>query len=587
MSKEPQPIIISNWFAGISANPSQGFADMRNVDNGLIPTVIFPSLAASKKTSTAITGTPTWAVKYNDTNSTVFAVDTDGKVYSASDSSSDNWQTWSQVLGNTFTVTIASPAVFSATAHGLVLNDTVIFSTTGALPTGLTAGTTYYIISAGLTTNAFEVSTSQGGSAVNTSGTQSGTHTFRITTGDGTGVGGQGLAIFKDYLFKPRSNKLDVMKISNGVWTNNWQSLTSDTLTHPMVAGQDDILYGGQGVDTTNKLGACLFSVQQVASKIFTPSDATTYVFNSNALRLPYPYRIRCLAELGQQIMIGTFVGASLNSQAWQKLADIFPWDRTSATFALPVRLFEQGVNSMLNVGSNLFISAGQMGNIYIYNGFQAQSMFKFPRSTTFDVSSPYRDMSIAPQGLAYHKNRLFIAMTQTGSSAASGVYSINLDGTGLCMENTISTGNTDGNVSIRFVLPLRDFNFDYLIGWADGTAGSQGIDLVGENGSNGSYTAFVDSPIYSLGSNRTPKTFQYCDIYLDNPLSSGTAVRVQYRYARTGSWTTLCTFDFATYGAMQEMQFPAGSITARQVQFRVSFDGGTNFPRLKYVQLT
>ena len=77
----------------------------------------------------------------------------------------------------TFTVTIASPAVFSKTAHGLVAGDAVYFTTTGALPTGLSANTIYYIISAGLTADAFEVSTTRGGSAVNTSGSQSGTHT--------------------------------------------------------------------------------------------------------------------------------------------------------------------------------------------------------------------------------------------------------------------------------------------------------------------------------------------------------------------------------------------------------------------------
>jgi hypothetical protein len=78
----------------------------------------------------------------------------------------------------TFTVTIASPGVFSKTGHGLSVGDTVVFSTTGALPTGLTAGTTYYVISAGLTANAFEVSTTAGGAAVNTSGSQSGTHSL-------------------------------------------------------------------------------------------------------------------------------------------------------------------------------------------------------------------------------------------------------------------------------------------------------------------------------------------------------------------------------------------------------------------------
>lgn len=78
----------------------------------------------------------------------------------------------------TFTVTIASPGVFTKTAHGFQAGALVRFSTTGALPTGLTAGTNYYVIAAGLTANTFQVSTTAGGAAVNTSGTQSGTHSI-------------------------------------------------------------------------------------------------------------------------------------------------------------------------------------------------------------------------------------------------------------------------------------------------------------------------------------------------------------------------------------------------------------------------
>jgi microcystin-dependent protein len=77
----------------------------------------------------------------------------------------------------TFTVTIASPAVFTLTGHGLGAGDAVYFTTTSALPTGLSANTIYCVISAGLTTNAFEVSATRGGSAINTTGSQSGTHT--------------------------------------------------------------------------------------------------------------------------------------------------------------------------------------------------------------------------------------------------------------------------------------------------------------------------------------------------------------------------------------------------------------------------
>jgi hypothetical protein len=79
----------------------------------------------------------------------------------------------------TVTITIASPGVVSATAHGLGIGDPIKFSTTGALPTGLTAGTTYYVISAGFGANSFQVSASAGGAAIDTTGSQSGVHTIR------------------------------------------------------------------------------------------------------------------------------------------------------------------------------------------------------------------------------------------------------------------------------------------------------------------------------------------------------------------------------------------------------------------------
>src|SRR5262249_39656503 len=57
------------------------------------------------------------------------------------------------------TISIAAPAIVTWTGHGLGAGDPVVLRTTGALPTGLTAGTVYYVIAAGLTANSFEVST--------------------------------------------------------------------------------------------------------------------------------------------------------------------------------------------------------------------------------------------------------------------------------------------------------------------------------------------------------------------------------------------------------------------------------------------
>ena len=75
------------------------------------------------------------------------------------------------------TVSIATPAVVTWAAHGLPANAPVVFTTTGALPTGLVAGTTYYVSATGLVAGSFQVSATPGGASINTTGTQSGTHT--------------------------------------------------------------------------------------------------------------------------------------------------------------------------------------------------------------------------------------------------------------------------------------------------------------------------------------------------------------------------------------------------------------------------
>lgn len=86
-------------------------------------------------------------------------------------------------LSATVTITIASPGVATWNNHGLAAGTAVRFQTTGALPTGLTAGTTYYVTNdSNLTADTFAVSDTQahalaGTNQVDTSGSQSGAQT--------------------------------------------------------------------------------------------------------------------------------------------------------------------------------------------------------------------------------------------------------------------------------------------------------------------------------------------------------------------------------------------------------------------------
>jgi hypothetical protein len=112
------------------------------------------------------------------------------------------------VVAQTVTISIASPGVITYSSSSALprANAPIVFSTTGALPTGITAGTTYYVLSPSGTTS--NISTTPGGTAINTTGSQSGTQTvanpsytkatnnpsYVITEVWGGGGGGGGVA---------------------------------------------------------------------------------------------------------------------------------------------------------------------------------------------------------------------------------------------------------------------------------------------------------------------------------------------------------------------------------------------------------
>jgi hypothetical protein len=83
------------------------------------------------------------------------------------------------IVGTECTIDIATPALIHLNSHGFHYADIVQFSTTIALPTGLTANTKYFVMSTGLTANAFQISATPRGAAINTSGSQSGVQKVR------------------------------------------------------------------------------------------------------------------------------------------------------------------------------------------------------------------------------------------------------------------------------------------------------------------------------------------------------------------------------------------------------------------------
>lgn len=154
--------------------------------------------------------------------------------------------------GQTFTITIASPGVVTATAHGYSNNDQVALYTTGALPTGLTASTTatqtvYFVRNA--TANTFELSATSGGASINTTGTQSGVHTVRrafgisstmpyVATGNLPALSGTLLLTNSESYAVPQSGpnatfNCVVFATSTQIYSGKVSELTSGAITWP------------------------------------------------------------------------------------------------------------------------------------------------------------------------------------------------------------------------------------------------------------------------------------------------------------------------------------------------------------------
>lgn len=392
---------------------------------------------------------------------------------------------------------------------------------------------------------------------------------------------GNGLAIWKGYLVLAGDTLLDFMLISSGVWTDGWgdfapgsADLQSDTIGHPMFKSLDDKLYIGNS-QYVNSIAE--------ATAPFAPGTSASYTAVDKAITLPAGSRVRCLEELGSNLMIGIFVGNTLTKMA--KVAKIYPWSRTGTILGLPISLNEAGIHQMIVVNNELFFQAGIAGNYYKTNGSTSQFLCRIPPN----LRNPYRLTISHPGAIINYKGRILSGITvglisQSGVTA-SAVYSFNTDGSQFIMEKVISTGVSDSGVTIGCLLSLLTFNVadDYIIGWYDATTGAQGIDL--PTGSQiSSYLAYFDSEIKNVGTALQNRTFTKLEVYLEQKMSaSPNGIKVAYRTDTLNSFTVLGTYDNNTDPTYNNFNKSINITKAAQLQVRVSLSGITRFKYIRF----
>lgn len=379
-----------------------------------------------------------------------------------------------------------------------------------------------------------------------------------------TNAHGNGLGIWKSYLFVARDTNLDVMKLSDDSWDLGWQTLNSDTSWHPILATRDGRLTIGNGQ----------YIAQITENTAFDPDSGATYTWSADSLNLPPNIKIKCFTELGKFLMIGTWAGTSLGDLL---VADIFPWnlDEHPASYEDVISLEESGINALLTSGNVMIIQAGINGTLYYSYGTTALPLKEINH---IDWTSGV-GMSCYPDSLIKTQNKFLIGFTGT----PGGVYAyknqvLNLD-------NVISELVTTATIGALQALGTGTF----LVGWKNGS--TYGIDrFINTNRYSVYGDAYIDSPFYVVGVRSRQETADSIEFQFSRPMTTGCGVRLKFRRDVTSSFTTVGTADFSTHASSLTVTLPANGLTDLDgVQFRIEMIGsseGTGTPYLRQITI-
>lgn len=367
-----------------------------------------------------------------------------------------------------------------------------------------------------------------------------GNTTLTNASGNGLCVLG-GTASAPGYLMVFREQDIDYLSIdaltSTGstasAWGYGWESSISGVsgTSHQAIIGQDNAMY----FCNVRYAGRVVIT----PGSVFDPTSSGTYTFDEFAREIPNTDEARCLAELGENLLIG----------GKQNL--IYTWDRVSPNLGWPIPLPETNVKAIVSTLQSAYIFVGNRGRIYITNGSAVELFKKVPDYLTGTID-PY----FVWGGALFWKNQLyfsFSAYTNAGvaTSSTTGAWGIDLTSGALRLTNNASIG-ASGNVPI--IAPdVRS-----------STPGGAGL-IIARTSTTGMTTTYgilvttsdphtdidsgtsIDTDLVPVGTFQTPYTFSQVEYKTSVPLVSGETIRISYRLSRSGAFTPIATFSSET----------------------------------------
>jgi len=256
---------------------------------------------------------------------------------------------YKQITGS-ITVSIADPCVVTLASHGLATADPVSFLTTGALPTGITAGTTYYARPDTSLTEVDEFwlydtaahATSGGATGrVASSGTQLGTHTM---------------------------------------WVHTFATLANGNARGSAILNLSLFIADGNDISSVDNTGT----------------------FAQSSLDLEVNYIITDIAAVGNDLLIGT-VNSTSNG-----FCKAFLWDTYSSSWSYEDEVFEAGINCFIQTDNLTLAQCGNAGWIYYWTGSRLEKFKKIKGITTTNTAT-YHALTTTLNGKALLANGTYI----------------------------------------------------------------------------------------------------------------------------------------------------------------------------------
>ena len=587
---EKQELVIDGWEKGIAESPYQGIASMRNLNIKYYPGMAYVNYKLQPANlnsggiwfagthSTNVSGNAGWiftapGAGASSSQFTAWAQSPAGIVYLIDSSGTIQKQT--SVGSNNFTALTGNPA--GGTGQGIAFwkNYLIVFRGTSIDVCGDGTG------DAGVTSanwnpgTMFPITLQTSISLTGTPAAAANSATLSSAWAQPTGTYQATIALTGG----PPNSQIIYVAATNGstaiTWTPNlWLAAAAGTLTnvtaitnsaHPtFISSNDGYLYFGNGF----LVGQLFTPVQQT----FNPLVKTSFGVTVAALGLPDFESISWISELRTNLLIG---GSR----------KIYPWDRVSTSWQTPIPVTEP-IKKITNIMNNIYILAGNKGNIYFSNGYAIAIKKKIPDSF-FGLVDP----QITWGGYMQHRNKLYFQVyvqdSKTQIPVASGVMSYDIETEALNFDNENSIGYTPsgsnsgvGNILIDVSDTSSSLFDNYLSSWYNSSIG--GIDY-NDTTLYSNNEPQIETDLIPVGTFANPKTFTSIEFKLDEPMVSGDSITV---YARQSLSDTYVLVGTTTTGILSDFYTPLPFEKFQWLQLKVTMSCGMSSTRIRIKEI-